>query len=183
MSSKHRLLALVGAGLTAVALAAATVGTASADNVRRIQITDDCDPASFNAVLGQGACIGEGRTTFAGFLAEVKATGSAEDWDFAPSHAKVKAGQTVVATNRGGEVHTFTCVTQFGGGVVGLLNQLSGDTTLAVPCDFPDVFAAVGPTAVLQGKSATVTVGNTGPVMYQCVIHPWMRTTLQVERS
>ena len=181
MSSKHRLLALVGAGLTVVALAAATVGTASADNARRIQITDDCDPVTFAFV--PGGCFGEGRTTFPQFLAEVQATGSAEDWDFAPSRAKVKAGQTVIATNRGGEVHTFTCVTQFGGGVVGLLNQLSGDTTLAVPCDFPDVFAAVGPTAVLQGKSATVTVGNTGPVMYQCVIHPWMRTTLQVERS
>jgi plastocyanin len=180
VSSKHRLLALVGAGLTAVALAAATVGTASADNARRIQILDDCDPATFAFV--PGGCVGDGDTTFSQFLAEVQATGSAEDWAFHPSHAKVKAGQTVIATNRGGEVHTFTCVKQFGGGVVDALN-IGANKVLAIPCDFPSVFAAVGPTSVLQGDSAKVTIGSTGPVMYQCVIHPWMRTTLQVERS
>ena len=180
MSSKHRLLALVGAGLTVVALAAATVGTASADNAQRIQITDDCDPVTFAFV--PGGCFGEGRTTFPQFLAEVQATGSAEDWDFAPSRAKVKAGQTVIATNRGGEVHTFTCVTQFGGGVVDALN-IGANKVLAVPCDFPSVFAAVRQTAVLQGKSTTANIGNAGTAMYQCVIHPWMRTTLHIEQS
>ena len=182
MSSKHRLLALVGAGLTAVALAAVTVGTASADNARRIEIVDDCDPATFNAVLGRGACVGDGDTTFAQFLAQVQATGSAKGWAFAPAHAKVKAGQTVIATNRGGEVHTFTCVKQFGGGVVGALN-IGANQVPAIPCEFPDLRTAAEHTTVVQGKSATVTVGNAGTAMYQCLIHPWMRTTLQVERS
>ena len=117
MSTKHRLVALLGAGLTVVALTAASVGSASADNgVRHIEMTDDCDPVTFAFV--PGGCVGRGETTFTQFLKQVQATGAAEDWAFDPSRPTVKAGQTVVAKNEGGEVHTFTCVTSFGGGVV-----------------------------------------------------------------
>ena len=177
MSTKHRLVALLGAGLTVVALTAASVGSASADNgVRQIEMTDDCDPATFNAAIGPGTCRGDGDTTFAQFLKQLSPKQVPEDWAFDPSRATVKAGQTIVAKNVGGETHTFTCVTQFGGGVVGLLNQLGGFTTPAVPCANEDVPGSFVP----SGGKRIVTLGGPGTAMYQCLIHPWMRTTLRV---
>jgi plastocyanin len=189
VSSKHRLLALLGAGLTALAVSATAMGTASAADVRQVQIRDDCDAATFNAPapagVGPGTCVGNGKTTFANFINEVIATHAAKRWVFKPEHAGADAGQKVVATNRGGELHTFTCVKSFGGGVVGGLNAILGLTnTPAVPCDFANVFEAVGPTAVAPGTSSKpVTLGSSGTVMFQCLIHPWMRTTFQIEHS
>ena len=80
------------------------------------------------------------------------------------------------AYNAGGEVHTFTEVEEFGGGLVPQLNELSGNVNIRpeclnlkleefirpghfTPADFPD------------------EIGNE---KYQCCIHPWMRTTVHV---
>src|SRR5207302_9505075 len=112
-------MGLLGAGLTAVALSAAAIGTASAADVLRVEMTDDCDPATFNAAIGPGTCRGDGDTTFAQFLKQLSPKHVPEVWAFDPSRATAKAGQTIVAKNVGGETHTFTCVTEFGGGVVG----------------------------------------------------------------
>ena len=177
MSSKHRLLALLGAGLTALAVSATAMGTASAADMRRIDMHDDCDPVTFAFV--PGGCRGDGETTFSQFLREVQTTGAAEDWFYDPSRATVRPGQMIVARNVGGEVHTFTCVKAFGGGVVAALN-VGANQTLATPCDFPTVFAAAGPTSVVQGNSASAKAPTSGTAMYQCVIHPWMRTILRV---
>jgi plastocyanin len=179
MSMNHRLVALVGAGLTVVALTAASVGSASADNVRRIELTDDCDPATFNAAIGPGTCVGDGETTFTQFLKQLSPTHVPEEWAFDPSRPTVKAGQTVVARNKGGETHTFTCVTQFGAGIVEGLNALGGFTTPAVLCAGETFGASVVP----SGGQRMVTVATSGPAMYQCLIHPWMRATLRVETS
>ena len=177
MSTKHRLVALLGAGLTVVALTAASVGSASADNgVRQIEMTDDCDPATFNAAIGPGTCRGDGDTTFAQFLKQLSPKHVPEVWAFDPSRATAKAGQTIVAKNVGGETHTFTCVTEFGGGVVGLLNTLGGFKTPAKPCANEDVPGSFVP----SGGKRVVTLGGPGTAMYQCLIHPWMRTTLRV---
>jgi plastocyanin len=177
MSTKHRLVALLGAGLTVVALTAASVGSASADNgVRRIELTDDCDPASFNAAIGPGTCVGDGETTFAQFLKQLSPTHVPEDWAFDPSRTTVKAGQKVIAKNVGGETHTFTCVTQFGGGVVPFLNAQGGFNTPAVLC----AGETFGASAIPSGGQLGVTVGSSGTAMYQCLIHPWMRSTLRV---
>jgi plastocyanin len=178
------VLALLGAGLTAFALSATAIGTASAADARQVQIRDDCDPTTFNAVVGPGTCAGKGKTTFADFVAELTATQTAKRWVFKPSEAGARAGQMVVATNRGGETHTFTCVTKFGGGVVAFLNHLTGNDALAQPCKFATVFDAVGPTAVAPGTSSKpVTIGSSDTVKFQCVIHPWMRTEFHVEHS
>jgi plastocyanin len=179
MSSKHRLVALVGAGLTVVALTAATVGSASADDGLRIQIRDDCDPTTFNLAVRPGACVGHGETTFDAFINELIATHTVKKWAFKPDQAEVKAGQMVVATNRGGETHSFTCVTQFGGGIIADLNKAGGFSTPAVPCVGEDV----GRTFIPSGGYRNVPVGSPGTAMYQCFIHPWMRTTLRVENS
>ncbi len=186
MSSKSRVLALVGAGLASIALGTMGVGSAFANGgVLHIEIADDCDPATFNAAIGPGTCRGDGDTTFAAFIAEVTATRRAEDWVFDPSSETVSSTQKVVADNVGGEAHTFTCVTAFGGGVVPILNQLSGNITPAVPCGGQTLGQAVGATLVLSGGHMAVNLGTTqqaspGVFKFQCLIHPWMRTVLRV---
>jgi len=43
----------------------------------------------------------------------------------------VEVKQMLLAVNRGGEVHTFTHVAAFGGGIVLPLNELSHNPTVA----------------------------------------------------
>src|SRR5690242_18201764 len=102
---------------------------------RRIEILDACDPTSFNAAIGAGTCSRPGGMNFDQFIAEVTQKGSVGAWRFAPeNNVTGRVGQVLLAMNRGGEVHTFTEVEEFGGGIVPLLNQLSGNTTVAPEC-------------------------------------------------
>jgi hypothetical protein len=76
-------------------------------------------------------------------------------------------------TFRGGEIHTFTRVAAFGGGIVPFLNGLSGTPVVAPECTAlePDDFVA--PAATYEEE---VQAGSTQ--RFQCCIHPWMRTTV-----
>jgi plastocyanin len=68
-------------------------------------------------------------------------------------------------------------VTRFGGGIVPLLNDLSGNTTPAVLCPNQD------PHFVTPGGTAYVNVSTTpGTYDFQCLIHPWMRTVVTVKQ-
>src|SRR5215210_9015575 len=126
MTFARRLVTVLGTGFTVAALSLSISTAASADQggIRKIRMLDDCDPATFNAAIGPGTCVGKGDTTFTEFITELAATKRVEDWEFKPDEKKVKAGQTVVAQNRGGEAHSFTCVKQFGPGIVPQINQL-----------------------------------------------------------
>jgi hypothetical protein len=171
----------------AVSLAAAMSGAAAtltADQGRTtVQVRDDCDPATFNADppagVGPGTCVGDGDTTFPDFIAEVSARQSAEKWRFNPD--RVSEPRPLVATNRGGEVHTFTKVQKFGGGVVDILNQLSGNPVPAPECLDPSVFDPTSNThsVVPPGGSVNAQPDNGKTTLYQCCIHPWMRTTVR----
>jgi hypothetical protein len=77
---------------------------------------DKCDPATFNAALGPGTCVGSGRVTFASFIDQLTRMHFVPDWAFAPSSIAVRVGGSFTAINRGGEVHTFTEVEDFGEG-------------------------------------------------------------------
>jgi plastocyanin len=83
-------------------------------------IHDACDPTSFDAVLGAGNCTRSGGLSFTNFIARVTDRGEAGAWTFAPSTVEARVGQTLLAINRGGEMHTFTEVEQFGGGILPL---------------------------------------------------------------
>src|SRR5690242_1018740 len=116
-------------GLSASTGASSATTQAIAGGLERpITMMDACDPDTFNAAIGPGTCVRPGGTPFDQFIAQLERNQRAGAWDFMPGETTtVKVGQTLVAINRGGETHTFTEVKAFGGGIVPILNQLSGN--------------------------------------------------------
>jgi plastocyanin len=95
-------------------------------------------------------------------------------WRFAPSHLDVAAGASIAAFNQGGGFHTFTEVAVFGGGCVPELNAFFGLSPVpeyAVPGIF-------GSTGAVPGGVETPALGA-GEHLFMCLIHPWMRTTVE----
>jgi plastocyanin len=155
-------------------IAAAVQPHASASE-RLVTMMDACDPESFNAAVGPGTCVErQAGVKFPAFIDELNRTQKAGAWVFAPPATVARAGQTFLAVNRGGEVHTFTRVAAFGGGIVPLLNDLSGNPDVAPECLSldPDDFVPAGGTYEEE-------IDEPGTQRFQCCIHPWMRTTLR----
>ena len=179
------------AAIAAAAIQAACSGTGSeplappgspddilSGDARRIEIRDQCDPHTFNAALGDGTCIRQGTITFNRFIEQVTANHFAPDWKFSPNAIDIHLGQSFGAVNRGGEVHTFTEVEEFGGGIVPLLNHLSGNEHVAPECQ------ALQPENFLKpGDRFHDTPDEVGTEKYQCCIHPWMRATVNIHSA
>lgn len=143
-----------------------------------VEMQDDCDPATFNAALGSGTCQrSSAGVTLTNFNAEMQANHTAAAWRIVPTTLDVEEGATLPVRNIGGEMHTCTEVEEFGGGVVPMLNQLSGNTTVAPECADP---AAVASSTVRAGETMRHTFDERGTEKYQCCIHPWMRQTVTV---
>jgi hypothetical protein len=145
---------------------------------RLVNMMDACDPETFNAALGPGTCLRPGGVRFDLFLELLGRHGSVGAWHFAPSQLTMHEGGHFVAVNNGGEVHTFTEVDQFAGGIVPALNAILGLTTVAPECQALDPGDFVAPGATFredeeEGEEA-------GTVRYQCCIHPWMRLEAKV---
>jgi plastocyanin len=172
-----RRLATV-AGLAALLVLVPAVGASAASTTRQVQVLDDCEPASFNAAIGPGTCVKDGTTTFQAFIAQLLAQGRAPAWRFAPAQLGLDPGGTLAAHNRGGEDHTFTEVANFGGGCIQALNDLLGLIPVPECAGFPGgAFAA---TEVEPGATVTTAPLPPGVHRYECLIHPWMRTTVTV---
>jgi len=142
-----------------------------------VNILDDCDPATFNAAIGPGACVGSGGMRFDLFVALLQKSGVAGPWHFAPNNTSARVGGTLVATNRGGEEHTFTEVAEFGGGVVPFLNDLAHTPEVAPECNTLEDDDMVPP-----GGQYTEKIDKTGTVKFQCCIRPWMRFEAHVSK-
>jgi plastocyanin len=92
-----------------------------------------------------------------------------EAWRNDPPYLQVHTDQDVKVTNRGGRVHTFTEVAEFGGGRVPPLNQgLVPAPECATAANMP------------PGATAEVTGLSAGNHRFQCCIHPWMRAVVKV---
>ncbi len=167
------------------------VSTASDESV--FMARDDCDPTTFNAVVGPGTCVGSGKTTFDTFIGEVVAHESAPLWRYTPVDPDVPVGKTLSIQNRGGETHTFTKVAEYGGGFVAPLNALSGNPVPRPECAIKlrngdliprdpsptNIFVEPGETdAGPTAGSSILPVGQ--EVKFQCCVHPWMRTKVRV---
>ena len=143
-----------------------------------VNMLDACDPDSFNAVLGPGTCIRSGGVTFNQFIAQLTQLTFVPSWRFAPQNSSLRVGQTLVAENKGGEVHTFTAVNAFGGGIVPVLNELAQTPTIAPECDALELDDFVPPGTAYREK-----VGQAGTLKAQCCIHPWMRFEARVSNK
>ena len=149
------------------------------DDARVVRMRDECDPATFDAALhNPNACVGNGHVTFDRFVAELTKLQQAPQWRFDPSKTELANGGTLTAINRGGEVHTFTRVAKFGGGIVPFLNNLSGNTTVAPECQTlaPDDMVA-------PGGTYTAELSTDKLQHFQCCIHPWMRADVRLKHE
>ncbi|MBI4936039.1 MAG: hypothetical protein HY828_19335 [Actinobacteria bacterium] len=170
-------LGLTGALLAGTLTAATTVTSADSRRVE-VRMRDECEPASFNAALGDGTCVGDGDVTFDEVLATLTPSiGGHEKWRNKPTSLKVKVGTTLHVVNQGGEAHSFTEVVAFGGGIVPPLNE-------ALPNHGLPLAEWIGdPHFVDAGHSTDVSGLSAGVHRFMCVIHPWMKTTVSVVRS
>ena len=169
---------LLVAGALWVAFTAVGVVTFTS-GVETVRIEDRCDPDTFNAVLGAGACVGDGNVTFDELIQKVTEEGAHGAWRFHPDQFHVKTGEGIEAHNIGGETHTFTEVAKFGAGFVPEVNALFDFGDVAPECvNFP----AVTKTFVAPGETTDVVSLGAGTHRFQCCIHPWMQTEVTVRR-
>jgi plastocyanin len=162
-----------------VALVAATAAWADPSS-RQVQMLDNCDGPSFNAAIGPGTCNRNGGLSFGQFFAALE-RGGAPSWRFSSDHLNVEAGGTITAVNRGGEFHTFTKVDSFAaGGCVPELNGplgLPGRDPAFCGAAFSDPVLTVPAGAESEVPSSALERGHNH---FQCMIHPWMTTTVTV---
>ena len=151
---------------------------ANGESQHAVTIFDACDPETFNAELGAGTCTRSGGVRFASFIEQLGKHHSIGAWHFAPPEVSMRVGQMLVATNRGGETHTFTEVEEFGGGIVPLLNQLTGLTSVA-----PECRQLAGGDFLAPGASFSEKEEDAGVEKYQCCIHPWMRAEVRISQK
>jgi hypothetical protein len=172
---RRSLIASLAAAMVLV-LAASTVSLGESKHAR-VKMLDACDPATFNAVLGPGACVAHrgDRVTFQEFLNELADEGQVDDWEFSEDDVELRVGGTITAPNRGGEFHTFTQVAKFGGGCVPELNH--GKKPVPECARAPGILFATG---APPGKSVTTKPLAAGVHRFMCLIHPWMRTVAKV---
>lgn len=178
MKRRLNIRAAVWTVVTALALLSLSGGAGAVQGDKKVRLLDDCEPTSFNAVLGEGACVGNGHTTFDEFIAELAATQDAHKWRNQPSQMLLNIGRPTIVENRGGEDHTFTEVAEFGGGAVDALNGISGNPEPVPECLGPLDIIHAG--EVVEGPTAGSSDLPVGIHRFQCCIHPWMRTVIEV---
>lgn len=144
---------------------------------RMVNMLDACDPATFNEAVGPGTCSRSGGLRFDLFIAQLTKHAFVGAWRFSPDTSMLPGGATLVAVNRGGEVHTFTEVDQFGGGIVPDLNVLAQTPNVA-----PECAALEGDDFVAPGGTYREDVHQSGTAKFQCCIHPWMRLEAHVSQ-
>ena len=172
---------------------AAAVVLVATSNPTVIRMQGPCDPATFNAAVGPGTCIGNGTITFAQFIAQLTAAQKVGSWLFDPAAGTLAPGTVLSLENRAGETHTFTKVKNFGGGFIEPLNALSGNPVPAPECatatvgglipkpESPsNIFVEAETTEVGPIAGGTILPSGT-TTKFQCCIHPWMRTQLTTQ--
>lgn len=141
-----------------------------------VRMNDACDPITFAGV--PGGCQRSGGMTQDQFIAQLTQLQRVPAWNFNPPDLFLRAGNEYLAVNAGGEVHTFTEVEEFGGGIVGFLNDLAGVPAVAPECE------VLGPGDFIPaGGSSPTSEAEPGDEKYQCCIHPWMRTTVHTRTN
>ena len=170
---KSLLRSGLAAFVVGLALAVPTVASATRDE---IYASDACSP-SFNQIGLGHLCDRAGGMPFDVFAQLLVQNGAVGAWRFSAPQVHLSVGDTLTVENRGGETHTLTPVTQFGGGgIVPPINQLIFGTP-----NPPIFFNPAGPlNFVPAGGEFTTAPLTAGTHLYICVIHPWMHETVTV---
>jgi len=155
--------------------------SANAPALAQVVALDECDPTTFNAVLGPDFCknIALGYQTTLSDLFQEAANGNPNrNWDFEPDTVHIHEGTILSVVDQGGEPHTFTEVQKFGGGFI---EGLNGGEAAVPECAAGFSSVAVARTRILQGSQLEITGLSKGAHHFQCCIHPWMRVTVDVK--
>jgi plastocyanin len=152
--------------------------------VAQVVALDECDPATFNApnAAGPDFCrnIAVGASTkFADLFAAAQSGHPDPNWDFEPDSLTINKGTILSVVDQGGEPHTFTEVEKFGGGFIPGLNAPNEEIVPECALGFSRV--EVARTRILQGSQLQLTGLSKGEHLFQCCIHPWMRTKVEVK--
>ena len=183
------LILLAGGAFFTAAPCAIAQGNGNSPGIAQVVALDECDPTTFNAVLGEsggGFCHNVSlalfgyATTLDDLLSLAEAGTPDPGWDYEPDTLTIKQGTTVSVVDQGGEPHTFTEVKAFGNGFLPPLNP--GSSTTAIPeCAGGFSSVAVAKTRILQGSHLDVVGLSRGKHLFQCCIHPWMRMEVDVK--
>jgi hypothetical protein len=173
-----------------VAIVLTSITVLALPGAQTFRVRDDCDPETFNLAIGEGTCVPtfNGGTTVSEFIDELTEDRDVGSWKFNPDRVGMDRGQGSTFESRGGEFHTFTRVAQFGGGVVPVLNDLSGAGATRPECVGVAGLAEPSPTnlyvpsgAAFTGPKAGSPALPRGTTKWQCCIHPWMKTVVTVK--
>jgi hypothetical protein len=153
---------------------------AAAPQARVLELRDGCDKVSWEAEF-PGLCTkATGSVSLPEFRAEL-ARGGSGAWWIRQRAIGLDEGDSIAATNAGGIIHTFTEVNQFGKGCVPEWNQAVKETV--DNCAGDAFFTKFIPTLVPAGTSSAPEKPAVGVHKFQCLVHPWMRTTVTVAKS
>jgi plastocyanin len=163
--------------MLSVSTLALLVAVAQAD--KQVRILDACDPTTFNDAFGPGVCVDVGGdVTVEEFLSDNVLPEGHPAWANEPGYLRIKPGERVKVTNKGGEVHTFTEVEAFGGGFVPDLNNPTGSTGVPECVEDGDPNPAL--VFISPGGKLELTGLSRGTHLFECCIHPWMRAAIKV---
>jgi hypothetical protein len=171
-----------------VLVASSAVIDVIADNERNVgnrvvALRDDCDPNDPDWGATGGCNLPNGTVTeddFSAYLFSplIATVVGHPGWTFDPTFVKSRAGKRLRISNEGGRTHSFTRVTDFGGGRVPPLNGVGAmgkvPLTPAPEC-FTPAFAPIPG----GGNDETEELAA-GDYKFQCCLHPWMRTLVRV---
>ena len=172
-------------GIAAVAAAVIlTVPLAASATPSKVLMFDNCSP-SFNEALGDPTvCDRQGGTPFGVFIQQLEQNGRAGAWPFSSPNLNLRAGDSLTVENRGGETHSYSPVSRFGGGgVVPDINEILFGTPNP-PTFFIGPTGLPGPPLFFAdaGEETTVPASflTPGTHLFICAIHPWMEGTVVV---
>jgi hypothetical protein len=172
-----RSMAVVLASGLVAALSLPMAASADSPKTRTLELRDKCEAVTFNAAFGPGFCTNtNGEVTADEFNAALTKGGHGAWW-IRQRDITLDDGDSIQATDVGGIVHTFTEVAQFGKGCVPPFNVAVTETV--DNCDFGRLVATIVP----QGTTSAPEKLSVGVHKFQCLFHPWMRTTVTVRKS
>jgi hypothetical protein len=180
-SRRHRHL--IAAAVLAVMVPVVTAPAALAASGRtQIQLQDRCDPTTFNAAGID--CVGKGNVTFDELVATLDPDDFGHDkWRFSREHTHIKEGEKLHLTNTGGEFHTFSEVVEFGPSPI--LPPDAQVLNAVFPPGTPTAEPIVDPFEVALDPGTSGDVAHAlgvGVHKFECLIHPWMQSTVEVRR-